>query len=83
MLVEITIQKSDKLPIAFDAALKEELEKRLFIHFSDFSIRVKRGSMNNLTILRAGKDDKTLINEILQETWQSADEWFNGDSAFV
>lgn len=80
MLVEITIQKSDKLPLAFDAALKEELEKRLFIRFSNISVRVKRGSMNNLTILRAGKDDKELINEILQETWQGADEWFSQDS---
>lgn len=80
MLVEVTIQKSDKLPIAFDAALKEELEKRLFIHFSDVSVRVKRGSMNNLTVLRAGRDDKALVSEILQETWEGADEWFISNS---
>ncbi|WP_080091734.1 DinI-like family protein [Salmonella enterica] len=31
---------------------------------------------NNLSVIGASKEDKERISEILQETWESADDWF-------
>ena len=31
---------------------------------------------NNLSVIGATKEDKQRISEILQETWESADDWF-------
>lgn len=42
MQVEISIRKEDVLPNGAEAALKEELEKRLFCHFAD--VRVRAGA---------------------------------------
>lgn len=79
MQVEISIRKDDKLPNGAEAALKEELEKRLHCHFADVRVRVRRGSGNDITVLGGLKSDKELVTEILQQTWESADEWFDVD----
>ncbi|MGT0335577.1 DinI-like family protein, partial [Shigella flexneri] len=31
---------------------------------------------NNLSVIGVTKEDKQRISEILQETWESADDWF-------
>lgn len=77
MQVEISIRKEDVLPNGAEAALKEELEKRLFCHFADVRVRVRRGTANDVTVLGGMKSDKELVNEILQQTWESADDWFD------
>ncbi|AWH89833.1 DinI-like family protein [Limnobaculum parvum] len=76
MQVEISIRKEDPLPGGAEAALKEELEKRLLCHFADVRVRVRRGTANDVTVLGGMKTDKELVTEILQQTWESADDWF-------
>ncbi len=34
---------------------------------------------NNLSVIGGAKEDKERISEILQETWESADDWFITD----
>lgn len=82
MRVEITLGQPDNLPIAFDATLKEELEKRLFIHFSNASVRVKRGKQPHFAIMQATKADEELVNKIFQQTLNDAVHHFNLSSTF-
>ncbi|HCX5530344.1 DNA damage-inducible protein I, partial [Escherichia coli] len=37
---------------------------------------VRYAAANNLSVIGATKEDKQRISEILQETWESADDWF-------
>ena len=40
---------------------------------------VRYASGNQLSVFGALKEDKDRISEILQETWESADDWFVHD----
>ncbi|MBB8808697.1 DinI-like family protein, partial [Escherichia coli] len=39
-------------------------------------VSVRYAAANNLSVIGATKEDKQRISEILQETWESADDWF-------
>ena len=66
MRIEVTIAKTSPLPAGAIDALAGELSRRIQHHFPD----------NNLSVIGATKEDKERISEILQETWESADDWF-------
>lgn len=76
MKVEVTIDKIKKLPNGAIPALQEELLKRLSRRYEDCSLIVRQAGSDGLFVTGAEKDDKKLIEEILQETWESADDWF-------
>lgn len=76
MRVEITLSKSSPLPAGAKEALQHELEQRIHKHYPDTPILVRYAGTNNLSVMGANKDDKDRISEILQETWESADDWF-------
>ncbi|EDW0051532.1 DinI-like family protein, partial [Salmonella enterica subsp. houtenae serovar 40:z4,z24:-] len=40
------------------------------------NVTVRYAAANNLSVIGASKEDKVRISEILQETWESADDWF-------
>ncbi|EJB9629374.1 DinI family protein, partial [Salmonella enterica] len=50
------------------------LEKELMTCLQNLTIR--RGSQDGLSIVGAADGDKKRIQSILQETWESADDWF-------
>lgn len=81
MRVEVTINKIKPLPPGALEALSDELSKRINQQFSDTDnkIQVRYASANNLSVLGGSKADRDRIEEILQETWESADEWFSAD----
>lgn len=81
MRVEVTIDKTKPLPAGALEALLGELSKRINQQFSetDNKIQVRYAGANNLSVLGAPKTDRDRIEEILQETWESADEWFTTD----
>lgn len=81
MRVEVTIDKTKPLPTGAIEALSGELSKRINQHFSDTDnkIQVRYAGSNNLSVMGAPKTDRDRIEEILQETWESADEWFTTD----
>ncbi|CCP02851.1 DNA-damage-inducible protein I [Erwinia amylovora Ea644] len=81
MRIEVTVAKTTALPAGAIDALTRELTKRIDKHFPDGSntISVRYASANNLTVMGGGKEAKDQITDILQETWESADDWFTAD----
>lgn len=81
MIVEVSIakEKATKMPKGSMDALREELTRRLIHSYSDLRVVVKLASNDGLSVLRApDKDnDRERVSEVLQETWESADEWFD------
>lgn len=82
MRVEVTIDKTKPLPAGALEALSGEFSKRINQQFSDTDnkIQVRYAGSNNLSVMGAPKTDRDRIEEILQETWESADEWFSSDN---
>ncbi|QKJ13707.1 DinI-like family protein [Yersinia massiliensis] len=78
MRVEVTIDKlnAKSFPVGYTDALTKELTNRLSDKFNNFVVKVRFAGANGLTVLGGMPDDKEVIQEILQETWESADDWF-------
>ncbi len=77
--VEVTIDKKKKLPEGAADALTTELNKRLQRKFPDAVATVRLGGMDGLSVGRATPADREAIEEILQETWESAEDWFQSE----
>ncbi|MDS0114320.1 DinI-like family protein, partial [Enterobacter hormaechei subsp. steigerwaltii] len=43
------------------------------------AVTVRYATANHLSVIGGAKEDKERISEILQETWESADDWFITD----
>ncbi|EGH6053400.1 DinI family protein [Salmonella enterica] len=76
MKIELTINKSKDLPRGAIPALEKELLKRFQNQYENCNLTIRRGSQDGLSIVGAADDDKKRIQSILQETWESADDWF-------
>ncbi len=78
MRIEVTVAKSTTLPAGALDALTGELSRRISHSFPDSEnqVQVRYATGNNLSVIGGAKDDKEKIREILQETWESADDWF-------
>ncbi|CAI0816530.1 DNA damage-inducible protein I [Serratia proteamaculans] len=79
MRVEVTIDKTKPLPSGAIEALTGELSKRVNRQFPDTQVQVRYAGSNGLSVLGGLKTDKDLIADILQETWESADDWFSAE----
>ncbi|EKG2383237.1 DinI family protein [Salmonella enterica] len=76
MKIELTINKSKELPRGAIPALEKELLKRLQNQYENCNLTIRRGSQDGLSIIGVADGDKKRIQSILQETWESADDWF-------
>ncbi|CAM6215604.1 MULTISPECIES: DinI family protein [Enterobacteriaceae] len=76
MKVELTIDRTKKLPNGAVPALEKELLKRLQNHFEDCSLVIRRAGSDGLSVYGGEKEAKKTVEGILQETWESADDWF-------
>ncbi|HBK3300221.1 TPA: DinI family protein [Citrobacter koseri] len=76
MKVELTIDRTKKLPDGAVPALEKELLKRLNNQYENCSLIIRRAGSDGLSVFGGEKDDKKQIEKILQETWESADDWF-------
>ena len=81
MRIEVTIAKTTPLPPGAIDALASELSRRLQSDYPDTEskVSVRYASANNLSVLGGAKGDKERVSEILQQTWESADDWFTQD----
>ncbi|KAF1371307.1 MAG: DNA damage-inducible protein I [Yokenella regensburgei] len=81
MRIEVTIAKTTSLPAGAIDALAGELSRRISHHYPDAEgkVSVRYAANNNLSVIGGIKEDKDRISEILQETWESADDWFITD----
>ncbi|MFV9373505.1 DinI family protein [Citrobacter portucalensis] len=76
MIVELTIDSTKDLPKGPVPALEKELLKRLGNHYENCSLSIRRAGSDGLSVFGGDKEDKKKIETILQETWESADDWF-------
>jgi len=79
MRVEVTIDKTKPLPPGAIEALTGEFSKRVNRQFPDTTVQIRYAGTNGLSVMGGAKTDKDLIEEILQETWESADDWFSAE----
>jgi len=81
MRIEVTVARTTSLPAGALDALAGELSRRINTTFPerDGAVSVRYASANNLSVIGGAKEDKDRIREILQETWESADDWFITD----
>jgi len=81
MRIEVTIAKTTPLPAGAVDALAGELSRRIQHAWPDISteVQVRLAGSNQLSVLGGAKEDKARISEILQETWESADDWFSAE----
>ncbi|ELE9236570.1 DinI family protein [Enterobacter kobei] len=73
MKIELTIDRMKILPDGAIPALESELLKRLSTQFDNCQLTIKRASNDGLTVFGGYKKE---VEHIVQETWESADEWF-------
>lgn len=76
MKVELTIDRMKELPKGAVPALEKELLKRLNDHYDNCRLTIRRAGADGLSVFGGDKDDKKKIESILQDTWESADDWF-------
>ncbi|EKN3386019.1 DinI-like family protein [Yersinia enterocolitica] len=76
--VEVTIDKlnAKSFPAGYTNALTEELTNRLSRKFGEVDVKVRFAGADGLTVLGGASEDKKTVEEILQDTWESADDWF-------
>jgi len=76
MRVELTIDRIKELPKGTVPALEKELLKRLQDQAGDCTLVIRRAGTEGLSVLGGEKDTKKKVEEILQQTRESADDWF-------
>ncbi|HBT4807916.1 TPA: DinI family protein [Klebsiella variicola subsp. variicola] len=76
MKIELTIAKDKKLPPGAVPALEKELLRRLSKAYDECKLRIRITSNDGLSVLGGADGDKKCVEQILQETWESADDWF-------
>ncbi|MEP8771188.1 MULTISPECIES: DinI-like family protein [Enterobacter] len=76
MKVELTIDRTKELPKGAVPALEKELLKRLQNQFDECSLVIRRTNSDGISVYGGEKEAKKKIEEILQQTWESADDWF-------
>lgn len=81
MRIEVSVARSTLLPAGALEALRDEFSRRIAQQFpeSQHQVTVRLAGSNQLSVTGGLKEDKQRITEILQETWESADDWFDAD----
>ncbi|HHL7582129.1 DinI-like family protein [Klebsiella pneumoniae] len=76
MKVELTIDRTKELPKCSVLALEKELFKRLQNQCDGCRLAISRASSDRLSVYGGEKEVENKVEEILQDTWESANDWF-------
>ncbi|TKI03872.1 DinI-like family protein [Martelella alba] len=78
MHVEVNIEKekAKAMPKGSITALQDELTRRLRKKYSGIIVEVKVKGADALYVRGATTIEREDIDAILQQTWESADDWF-------
>lgn len=76
MQVELTIDRSKELLKVAVPTLEKELLKKLQNQFDDCSLVIRRAGSGVLNVSGGEKEVKDTVEGILQNTQESADDWF-------
>ncbi|WP_259275050.1 DinI family protein [Rahnella variigena] len=61
-------------------ASKEEFQKRLDDHYPGATFAVRRVHSDGLSVMGGTARDKEVIDVMLQNTWESAEDWYQPSS---
>ena len=75
MRLENIIDKKHGIGLETIEALANELNRQLTARFTDLSIRVATGSAMSMSISKASKEDKVMIEELVQDVWENSESW--------
>ncbi|MCV3771457.1 DinI family protein [Enterobacter sp. RD4-1-1] len=76
MRIELPIDLAKELPQSVVPTLEKELLKRLQNQFAECSLVIRRAGSNWLNVYGGEKEAEQMVDEIIQKTWESADNWF-------
>lgn len=76
MKVELPIDNTKKLPNGAFPTLEKELLKRLQNRFDECSLVMCRAGFDESSVDSGEKEAKKQVGELLQQTGESADDWF-------
>ena len=76
MKVELNIDRTKELPKGTVPALEKKFLKRLQNLFDECSLVIRRAGSDGLSVYRGEKEAKKKVEEILLQTWESAEDWF-------
>ncbi|HBL7051328.1 TPA: DinI family protein [Enterobacter cloacae] len=76
MKSELAIDRSKKIPNGAMPALENQLLKRLRNQFEDCSLVVRCAGSDGVIVYGDAKEARKTVEVILQETLESADDWF-------
>lgn len=79
MHVELLIDKTKQLPAGAVEAFMVEFEKRLERNYPGATFSVRRAGSDGMSVMGGTPRDKEVIDVMLQDTWESADDWFQQD----
>ncbi len=75
--VDIAKEKVKAMPKGSISALQDELVRRLEKKYGGITVEIKTKGSDALYIRGATDLEREEIDTILQETWESADDWFS------
>lgn len=76
MKIELSIDCTKKLLKFVVSAIEKELLKRLQSQFDESSLVTRRAGSNGLSVYYGEKGFKKEVEDILPQTWESADDRF-------
>ncbi len=76
MHVELLIDKTKQLPAGAVEAFKAEFEKSLERNYPGAKLSVRRAGSDGMSVMGGTPRDKEVVDVMLQDTWESADDWF-------
>ncbi len=74
--VDIAKEKAKGMPKGSIPALQDELTRRLDKRYGWVNVEIKTKGSDALYVRGATDTERAEIDAILQETWESADDWF-------
>lgn len=74
MRIDMIVDES-RLPKNTFGRIQPEMEKRVLALYPDAIIRVRKGENNNLSIMEKNDKAKEVVNGLLEEMFNEADEW--------
>ncbi|MGF1723490.1 DinI-like family protein [Photobacterium nomapromontoriensis] len=74
MRIELMLNKVS-IPENGFPKIESEFIRRMEQHWPDAMIRVRTGTINDLTVLGGPKDCKAEVGAVLEEMFDEADEW--------
>ncbi len=76
MRIELMIDKTKQLPAGAIEAFEVEFKKRLDHNYPDAKFSIRRAGSDGMSVMGGTTHDREVIDVMLQETWESADDWF-------